>query len=130
MPEPTAPFEADWEITPEMIHAFGTITGADARIHWDAEYARGTRFGGVVAPGMLVTGLLDAWLTRLGLGWPAHGELETRYVAPVRPGDRLVARLSPIEGASATGPLQFGIEGRVGEALVLRGHYRPGAESG
>ncbi|MBP9144738.1 MAG: MaoC family dehydratase N-terminal domain-containing protein [Thermoanaerobaculia bacterium] len=74
------------------IGAFAELSGDRNPLHLDDEYARGTPLGGRVAHGALgiavATGLMaQAGLTAgtlvalLGLDW--------RFVAPIRPGDRL-----------------------------------------
>ena len=70
-------------------------------LHWDDEYMKGsfgkTKFDGIIMHGMtnfgLITRMLTDWLYPLG---GVHRRLETRWKAPVKPGDsiRPVARIS------------------------------------
>ncbi|MFB6218407.1 MAG: MaoC family dehydratase [Halobacteriaceae archaeon] len=72
------------------VAAFARATGDTNRLHLDEEYAEGTRFGGRIAHGTLVGGLVSAALARLpGLTIYLSQDLEFR--APARPGDRLTA---------------------------------------
>jgi len=84
------------EIGDAEIAAFAELSGDRNPLHLDEEYARGTAFGGRVAHGALgiavATGLMaQSGLTAgtlvalLGLDW--------RFVAPIRPGDRLSLKL-------------------------------------
>ena len=84
------------EIGDAEIAAFAELSGDRNPLHLDEEYARGTPFGGRVAHGALgiavATGLMaQSGLTAgtlvalLGLDW--------RFVAPIRPGDRLSLKL-------------------------------------
>jgi hypothetical protein len=49
-------------ITDEDIKTFGRISGDDNPVHVDDDYAKGTMFGGRIAHGMLVAGLISAVL--------------------------------------------------------------------
>ena len=80
------------EVGDAEIRAFAELSGDRNPLHLEEDYARSTPFGGRVAHGALgiavATGLMaQAGLTAgtlvalLGLDW--------RFVAPIRPGDRL-----------------------------------------
>ncbi|MBK5961497.1 phosphate acetyltransferase [Rhodoplanes elegans] len=64
-------------------------------LHWDDEYMKGsfgkTQFGGIIMHGMTNFGLLSRmltdWLYPMG---GVHRRLETRWKAPVKPGDTIV----------------------------------------
>ena len=84
------------EIGDAEIAAFAELSGDRNPLHLDEEYARGTAFGGRVAHGaqgialatrlMAQSGLTAGTLVALlGLDW--------RFVAPIRPGDRLSLKL-------------------------------------
>lgn len=80
-------------ITNEDIQAFAAVSGDTSPIHMDAEYAQGTFFGGRIAHGALVAGVISAVL---GTKLPGPGAIymsqQMRFLAPVRPGDTVTAR--------------------------------------
>jgi 3-hydroxybutyryl-CoA dehydratase len=78
------------------VAGFARITGDTNRLHLDDEYAEATRFGGRIAHGTLVAGLVSAALARLpGLTIYLSQDLEFR--APVRPGDHVTALCEIVE---------------------------------
>ena len=61
-------------------------------IHWDEEHARGTRFGGLVAPGVMC--FMTAWAqfirqNPVGDNLIAGKSTKIEWLAPIRPGDRI-----------------------------------------
>ena len=86
------------EITMEDIAAYAELVGDDNPIHLDASYAEKTRFGGRIAHGMLVAGLISAVL---GNKLPGAGAIymsqELKFRAPVRPGDTVTASAEVVD---------------------------------
>src|SRR4029079_2319663 len=82
-------------VTRRDIELFTEITGDRNPIHYDDELAGRSRFGGVVVQGGVTSGLLNA-LVAEQLPGPGSVFLETswRYLAPVRPGDVITARVT------------------------------------
>jgi 3-hydroxybutyryl-CoA dehydratase len=80
-------------VNDDDIKAFARISGDDNPVHMNDEYARGTMFGGRIAHGMLVAGLISAVL---GTMLPGPGAIylsqQLRFLAPVMPGDEVTAR--------------------------------------
>ena len=78
-------------VTLSDIEAFGELSGDRNPIHFDEEYAAGTRFGGRIAHGLLSGAFISAVL---GMQLPGRGavylEQTLRFLAPVRPGDELI----------------------------------------
>jgi len=74
------------------IELFTEITGDRNPIHYDADAAGRSRFGGIVVQGGVTTGLLNA-LVAEQLPGPGSVFLEVswRFLAPVRPGDVITA---------------------------------------
>ena len=85
-------------ITEEMINGFARATGDFNPIHMDQAYAEKTLFKGRIAHGVLSIGLLSAVLGNI---LPGHGTIylsqEVRFLAPVRIGDTVTARVEVIE---------------------------------
>ncbi len=86
------------EIHPEDIELFAAMTGDRNPVHFDAELAAGSRFGGIVVQGGVTTGLLNALVAQ---DMPGPGSVFLRtdwnYRAPVRPGDVLTAEATVLE---------------------------------
>ena len=80
------------------IELFTEMTGDRNPIHYDAELAAETRFGGIVVQGGVTTGLLNA-LVAEHLPGPGSVFLRVswRFLAPVRPGDVLTAEARVLE---------------------------------
>jgi acyl dehydratase len=80
------------KVQPDDIELFAAMTGDRNPVHFDAELAAQSRFGGIVVQGGVTTGLLNA-LVAQDLPGPGSVFLRTdwNYRAPVRPGDVLTA---------------------------------------
>lgn len=115
-------------ITDEDIQRFASLSGDDNPLHLDDEYAAGTRFGGRIAHGMLGASLISAVL---GTKLPGTGAIylsqTLKFLAPVRPGDTIVARatITQIKEGKPIITLQTSCENQrheqliTGEAVVL-----------
>jgi acyl dehydratase len=80
-------------ISPEIIREYVQASGDGNPIHSDPAFAAATRFGRIIAPGMLTAGLISAVIgTRL----PGPGTLylsqSLRFLHPVYVGDVITAR--------------------------------------
>lgn len=74
------------------IDLYARASGDLNPIHVDEEFARQTRFGGIIAHGMLVLSCIGQMLTAaFGSAWFDRSELYIRFKAPARPGDTLSA---------------------------------------
>jgi 3-hydroxybutyryl-CoA dehydratase len=75
------------------ISLFAGITGDFSPNHIDAEYMKATPYGGIIAHGVLVVGLMSTCSTRILEQSPvdrpvvSYGYDRIRFVKPVRPGD-------------------------------------------
>ncbi len=114
------------------IKAFAQISGDDNPVHMNDEYAKGTMFGGRIAHGILVAGLISAVL---GTMLPGTGAIylsqQLRFLAPVRPGDEVTARArvsewDPVKGRvtlSTDVRNQDGVAVISGEARLVMSSY-------
>ena len=91
------------------INAYRNASGDHNRIHYDDEFAAATRFGGVIAHGMLTLALVSEMMTKAyGADWLTSGSLRVRFRGAAYPGDTLeangaVAKTEPGEtGATVT----------------------------
>ena len=80
------------------IRRFAEVSGDDNPMHLDPAFGARTRFGGVIAHGILTAGLIS---TVVGTRLPGPGAIylsqSLRFLRPVRPGDTLTARVEVVE---------------------------------
>ena len=84
-------------ITDEDIEMFAKVSTDHNPVHLDDDYARDTIFEGRIAHGMLTAGLISAVI---GEQLPGHGTIymgqSLKFLAPVRPGDTVLAEVEVI----------------------------------
>jgi 3-hydroxybutyryl-CoA dehydratase len=81
-------------ITEQDVVDFARLSGDGNPLHLDEAYARGTRFGGRIAHGLLVAGLISAVLgTKLPGPGAVYRSQHLEFKRPVRLGDRVTARV-------------------------------------
>jgi acyl dehydratase len=82
----------------EDIELFTELTGDRNPLHYDAERAGQTRFGGLIVQGGITSGLLNAIVAE---DLPGPGSVflhvDWRFTAPVRPGDTITAEVEVLE---------------------------------
>ncbi|MFW5905697.1 MAG: MaoC family dehydratase [archaeon] len=84
------------EISDDDVRSFAVASGDTNPLHLEDEYAEQTRFGGRIAHGMLVGGLISAALARLP-GTVVYLSQDFRFKGPVRIGDRATAEVEVLE---------------------------------
>jgi acyl dehydratase len=90
--------EASYVVTAETIREFVTASGDDNPIHSDEGFAARTRFGRVIAPGMLTGSFVSSVIgTRLPGPGTIYLSQSLRFLRPVHIGDRVTARVEVIE---------------------------------
>lgn len=108
-------------ITDADIRAFAELSGDRNPIHLDDEYAATSRFGHRIAHGMLAASLIS---TVLGTELPGTGTVylsqNSRFVAPVYPGDTVTARVTVtnIRDDKPIVTLETNCENQRGELLI------------
>lgn len=115
-------------VTDQTIESFASLSGDRNPVHFDDEFARRIGFTGRIAHGAVTASLLSALL---GMDLPGPGsvflEQRVRFLAPVRPGDRITGTLEvlrvrpdkPILTLGATVSLDDGTRVADGELVVL-----------
>jgi len=114
-------------VTDEDIEMFAQVSTDRNPVHLDDDYARDTIFEGRIAHGMLTAGLISAVI---GEQLPGHGTVylgqSLKFLAPVRPGDTVVAEVEVVGIEHAKRRVQLStrcmVNGKkvlVGEATVL-----------
>ncbi len=85
-------------VTAETIREFVDVTGDANPLHSDERFAATTRFGHIIAPGLLTGGLISAVI---GVRLPGPGAIylsqNFRFLRPVQIGDTITARVEVSE---------------------------------
>ena len=80
------------------IELFTELTGDRNPLHYDAEAASRSRFGGIIVQGGITSGLLNAVVAE---DLPGAGSVflhvDWSFQAPVRPGDEITAEVEVLE---------------------------------
>ena len=85
--------ELTLEITRDRLNAYCAASGDHNPLHWDAEFAADTQFGGIIAHGMLTLALVSRMMAAAyGRAWLESGALRTRFKGAAYLGDRVVSR--------------------------------------
>ena len=85
-------------VTDRDIEMFAEVSTDHNPVHLDESYAQDTIFEGRIAHGMLTAGLISAVI---GEQLPGHGAVylgqNLKFLAPVRPGDSVVAEVTVMD---------------------------------
>ncbi|WP_319800475.1 MaoC family dehydratase [Pararhodobacter zhoushanensis] len=110
------------EITDRDIALFAEVSTDHNPVHLDDAYARDTIFEGRIAHGMLTAGLISAVI---GEQLPGHGTIymgqNLKFLAPVRPGDVVLAEVTVREIDYAKRRVTLDCRCSVGNTTVLKG---------
>ena len=113
----------DLTLTEEHVRTFAELTGDYNPLHFDEDFAAGTRFGRLVVQGGLTTGLLHA-LVATDLPGPGTVFLSQnwKFTAPVYLGDTITAQAEVLSLHPSKPVTQLGIRvSRQDGAVVLEG---------
>lgn len=76
----------------ENIDSYRSASGDHNRIHYDDEFAASSRFGGVIAHGMLTLAMISEMMAgAYGACWLQSGSFRVRFRGAAYPGDLLEA---------------------------------------
>ena len=79
-------------VSRDNIDAYRSASGDHNRIHYDDAFAASTRFGGVIAHGMLTLAMISEMMaSEYGSCWLRSGTLRVRFRGAAYPGDLLEA---------------------------------------
>ena len=77
-------------ITQNQLDEYCAASGDHNPLHWDAEFAAGTRFGGVIAHGMLTLAFIsEMMVASFGQPWLETGSLKVRFKGAAYVGDQV-----------------------------------------
>lgn len=109
-------------VSDRLIELFAEVSSDRNPVHLDDAYARDTMFEGRIAHGMLTAGLISAVI---GEQLPGHGTVyltqTLKFMAPVRPGDRVTATVSVAAIDHSRRRVTLDCACRVGDRVVLKG---------
>ncbi len=109
-------------VTEKDIHTFAEITGDKNPVHLDAAYAAKTIFKEPIAHGMLTAGYISAVF---GMELPGPGAIYVtqtlNFRAPVRAGDKVIAKVKVAELIVAKKRARFDCACTVDGKVVLEG---------
>ncbi|WP_050526248.1 MaoC family dehydratase [Pseudorhodobacter aquimaris] len=109
-------------ITDRDIELFAEVSTDRNPVHLDDDYAQDTIFEGRIAHGMLTAGLISAVI---GEQLPGHGSVymgqSLKFMAPVRPGDRVHAIVTVTAIDNARRRVTLETRCSVGDTVVLKG---------
>ena len=110
------------QVTDADIEMFAEVSTDRNPVHLDEAYARDTIFEGRIAHGMLTAGLISAVI---GEQLPGHGTVylgqTLKFMAPVRPGDQVTARVTVLAIDHAKRRVTLETRCLVGDTVVLKG---------
>ena len=89
-------FEFTKSVSDDDIRRFAVVSGDTNPLHLDDEFAEGTRFGGRIAHGTLVSGLISAALARIP-GLVVYLSQDLEFHNPVRVDETLTATCEIVE---------------------------------
>ncbi len=108
-------------VSQDAVKSYAELTGDYNPLHFDEEFARGTKFGALVAQGGLTTGLLHA-LVAMDMPGPGTVFLSQnwKFTAPVYIGDEITAE-AEVLSVHATKPvtqLKITVRRQTGETAL------------
>ena len=120
-------------MTQERVNVYSDLHISTAEGHFmlhpksiftDEEFAKGQGLPGTVAPGMICAAWISTMLVDLfGEGYVKGGQLHTKFIKLVRPGDTITVRATItdkfVEGSTMRFNLKVGCENQRGESVLV-----------
>ena len=108
------------QITAEKLVAYAAASGDDNPLHLDADFAKGTRFGGIIAHGMLTLAFISEMLAAsLGERWLCSGALRVRFKGAAYLGDTVETWGRNEKSTKGTDSFAVGVRNKTtGEDLI------------
>lgn len=109
-------------VTEADIAAFAAVSGDNNPVHLDEEFAKGTFFKTRIAHGMLSASYISAIIgTRLPGQGTIYMQQDLQFMAPVKLGDTLIAKVEVLELIEKGGRARLGTTCLVDDKIVLQG---------
>lgn len=112
-------------LTAEHVAKYAEMTGDYNPLHFDADFAAGTKFGGLVVQGGLTTGVLNALVA---MDMPGPGTVflshDIKFTAPVFIGDTITVtyRIEDIDPARRRATSKVEVTNHDGEMVAVANH--------
>src|SRR5699024_10626082 len=81
-------------ISQERVNKFASLTGGEARIHTDPEYANNTSFGSTLVQGMFIVYLVEYEFSKRKPNW--KGLLDIKFLKPIRTNEEFIIKFRNI----------------------------------
>jgi 3-hydroxybutyryl-CoA dehydratase len=87
-----------FRVTQEHINRYAEASGDFNPLHLDEAFAKNTPFKGTIAHGLMTLAFVSQMMTRWNYRrWLFGGELDVKFVGPVRPGDAVTVMGKVVE---------------------------------
>lgn len=112
--------EARFLVDQALITRYADVSGDRNPLHLDPEFAKTTKFGRVIAHGMMTLAFVSQVMSDAAEGaWERHGQLSVTFVAPVYADDEVMVRIHVSEVLPEVTLCK--VECSVGDRVVLVG---------
>ena len=113
-------------VTQAQLNAYAEASGDHNPLHLDAEFARTTQFGGIIAHGMLTMAFLSEMMAaRFGRSWLETGSINVRFKGAAYVGDEVETwgRVTAVEEQGTHDRLtcNLGVRNRVTGQEIISG---------
>jgi acyl dehydratase len=109
-------------ITQETINDYADMSDDYNPLHVDPAFGRATPYASTIAHGPIAMDFAVQMLKRwIGVAWPTGASVRSRFIAAVKPGDRITAsgRVVRVEPATSRVVCEFLCENQAGERVIV-----------